>query len=838
MTKISVPSHGTLLAHLRGLHVRYGELEDQYCTLHPSVRRNVLGPFPEERFYCAAILQWRPSSHAFKTEKLFGTTNLVKVTTAKKGSGEKHNEICPIWVSFFDDINGVNGLLKEAAGDVELVQASTLLQEAEKKADWVEVILKKIVGRSSPIRSPATAASYTYGGWNELCLEVTSGYFHQSSTYTVHERKTPPSLATAVGRLQKGSAGQSMCDCDYDLRNEISNGTRRWFVYTPQPFLPHLEVDCPPVCMGWLLTPYNEYGQWDPDKQYLYDQDTEAVDLLGAKRRDIKRPVDMPNMSREDWLAWIESHRWFLTEASESKARRMRIALHRGRDRPRTSTPATNLDKPLPPLPGEDMGSAAAEGMPTHVDEDGKAKGSKAEDSNIEDSKAEAAGPPPPPYATSEVDEGLDEGTTASDRPSTTTPEPTRGVPRWNPEPSRNWKPTKHFAPTRGPPGFGIPPPPETPASSASTPDVSISTGFESLGSEQNFQLGSPGENDLNASSSDIDSEDVASASLNERERRPYVQTKPAPSKAIPQQTAGHTSSFRQAGRSSSRSRRPYTRMATSERFTPYPQGAARGQARANKRSASRRSSSRVRRPYCSTPSQEKFSMRPETDPSRTTPAGDETKQAPPRGPAPEGTPMPTSKDMPSTDRSSQLPPERPKRPVPAPAATPRALPTEPRALWAEYNARWEALGPEDPSVLVPSPTLDVAGLIKAAEETEASTHPEVDFSKHSVEGLAAIQIQGFFTAGMDVSCELYEDANQRKLKARLTDKSEAKVTAMLKHLKRKELVRWHPDRLNRRTGSAGILNEGNGRQELVVLIRTAVEELIEACREHLEKLR
>lgn len=52
--------------------------------------------------------------------------------------------------------------------------------------------------------------------------------------------------------------------------------------------------------------------------------------------------------------------------------------------------------------------------------------------------------------------------------------------------------------------------------------------------------------------------------------------------------------------------------------------------------------------------------------------------------------------------------------------------------------------------------------------------------------------------------------------------------TALLKQMKRKEAVRWHPDKINARTGKVGEINEALGKANYVVAIRSAVQEVIE----------
>lgn len=236
--------------------------------------------------------------------------------------------------------------------------------------------------------------------------------------------------------------------------------------------------------------------------------------------------------------------------------------------------------------------------------------------------------------------------------------------------------------------------------------------------------------------------------------------------------------------------------------------------------------------------------MHPETTPPQSRRADYE-----PSGRAPGRTVPSSPQDGPRPDSGTSRPAEQPKEAVPEPpsASYPTATarptvalrpqPTDSRALFIEYNARWDALDPVDLDILVPSPTLNADGLLLAAERTKGLQCFEVDFSKHTLEQLAAVQVFNFFTTGMNIAAELYEDPKSRTGKVRLIKGSETKTSAALKYLRRKELVRWHPDRLNLRTGTTGMVNNLNGSQELVVIIRTAVGELIGSCEAHLVKL-
>jgi hypothetical protein len=47
------------------------------------------------------------------------------------------------------------------------------------------------------------------------------------------------------------------------------------------------------------------------------------------------------------------------------------------------------------------------------------------------------------------------------------------------------------------------------------------------------------------------------------------------------------------------------------------------------------------------------------------------------------------------------------------------------------------------------------------------------------------------------------------------------------KWLSRKEQPRWHPDRMNLRTGKEGVLDEGISKKADVVAMRSAVQDLL-----------
>jgi hypothetical protein len=56
-----------------------------------------------------------------------------------------------------------------------------------------------------------------------------------------------------------------------------------------------------------------------------------------------------------------------------------------------------------------------------------------------------------------------------------------------------------------------------------------------------------------------------------------------------------------------------------------------------------------------------------------------------------------------------------------------------------------------------------------------------------------------------------------------------ADIESLAKWLRRKEQPRWHPDRMNARTGRVGVLDEAISKKRDVVAMRTAGQELLSA---------
>ncbi|KAK5675261.1 hypothetical protein LTS10_012022 [Elasticomyces elasticus] len=208
-------------------------------------------------------------------------------------------------------------------------------------------------------------------------------------------------------------------------------------------------------------------------------------------------------------------------------------------------------------------------------------------------------------------------------------------------------------------------------------------------------------------------------------------------------------------------------------------------------------------------------------------------KAAPPKQPPP-------SPPRPSFARTASPLPTRPAQASAPP--TQREPPAEAQGELRGYIIEWEALSTEDSSFPIPCGSLTAEGLVEAAQ-----TAHRTKFVKIAPDQLAQLEVQSFFARGMGVahtlrSNERYNAAMPtgaaEKLMVVLTETSERKLAALLKYLRLRERPRWHSDKLNMRTGVPGVVNEENGKHEVAVVVRTAVQDLLDQCAAMIEKLK
>lgn len=58
----------------------------------------------------------------------------------------------------------------------------------------------------------------------------------------------------------------------------------------------------------------------------------------------------------------------------------------------------------------------------------------------------------------------------------------------------------------------------------------------------------------------------------------------------------------------------------------------------------------------------------------------------------------------------------------------------------------------------------------------------------------------------------------------------DGEIAELERHLKKREVLRWHPDKFNLRTDERGVVDESLGKQPEVIAVMGAIQELVELC--------
>lgn len=138
--------------------------------------------------------------------------------------------------------------------------------------------------------------------------------------------------------------------------------------------------------------------------------------------------------------------------------------------------------------------------------------------------------------------------------------------------------------------------------------------------------------------------------------------------------------------------------------------------------------------------------------------------------------------------------------------------------LFDSYNARWSAIGRSDSEYPLPASQSELTAMNFI--ETSSSS------GGYSAEDIFIANVQLFFLIGNGVPGVMSKGETLKVKLNPTVDKKKLKV--LVKWLKLKEQPRWHPDRMNLRTGVDGAINEQISKNWDVVAMRTAVQGLIE----------
>lgn len=138
------------------------------------------------------------------------------------------------------------------------------------------------------------------------------------------------------------------------------------------------------------------------------------------------------------------------------------------------------------------------------------------------------------------------------------------------------------------------------------------------------------------------------------------------------------------------------------------------------------------------------------------------------------------------------------------------------------YNETWDSLNSSDATFPFPSHAQSLGGL---QDRTELYAYHE----KHliacwSVDLVEKTNAKIFFLRGSGIEVRIEEQGSTVSI---VFEGEEDERGSLAHHLKRKEMLKWHPNKINLRTGEEGEVDERIGKRAEVVNVRTAIQELI-----------
>ena len=155
--------------------------------------------------------------------------------------------------------------------------------------------------------------------------------------------------------------------------------------------------------------------------------------------------------------------------------------------------------------------------------------------------------------------------------------------------------------------------------------------------------------------------------------------------------------------------------------------------------------------------------------------------------------------------------------------------PEEAKRLFKTYNERWTSLALTDPNIPYPARKLHPTGLLVRDSIWAPMVNSSVE--EWSEEAVMQANTQAFFLGVVGLSPQYSETSGTGKIVAGF-NKAQANAPQVkeLVDILKKEKVRWHSDRLGRRTGGRGGVNEALQRDEKARAVFHAVCELMEAA--------
>ncbi|KXS94228.1 hypothetical protein AC578_10922 [Pseudocercospora eumusae] len=148
-------------------------------------------------------------------------------------------------------------------------------------------------------------------------------------------------------------------------------------------------------------------------------------------------------------------------------------------------------------------------------------------------------------------------------------------------------------------------------------------------------------------------------------------------------------------------------------------------------------------------------------------------------------------------------------------------------ARLAEYNARWKTLAPHEKNIPYPNPALGASGF----QNRRALPYDQQKIALWSAPTIISVMTKRFFTEAFNVrtTLKMFSDDTSNVAFELQKNNSASAVIALRKTLKL-ESVKWHSERLSRRTGTPGLIDKAIGGMPGNVAVRSAVQELLEEC--------
>lgn len=159
--------------------------------------------------------------------------------------------------------------------------------------------------------------------------------------------------------------------------------------------------------------------------------------------------------------------------------------------------------------------------------------------------------------------------------------------------------------------------------------------------------------------------------------------------------------------------------------------------------------------------------------------------------------------------------------PTQQPSSQPTATPT----IWQTYNSRWESLSPNSNEFPFPSSTLQLAPLLSRTFKNISPSTSSTCYNSTVIKLNAA----DFFAQHLSLWLEIGIAKNKPQMRLP-SQQDRGLVEAARRHL-RKESMRWHPDTIDRRTGSTDVpLDTSIAEREEIKGIWGGLSELMDAC--------